>query len=146
MSTISLASEANRRNEFVNVQKIDSRSRSHHAVGPSDFQSTTRTDFASSYDDFGTTGSFSGSDYSQGTCTIFTGPRQLSSGASLADNEFLLTINNNNGTELSLQGTFNTGGPNGLDLTPNPTLAESAFTSVLQAQADDPTINFQLSG
>jgi hypothetical protein len=100
--------------------------------------------FASSYDDFGTTGSFSGLDYSQGTCTIFTGPRQLSSGASLADNEFLLTINNNNGTELSLQGTFNTGGPNGLDLTPNPTLAESAFTSVLQAQADDPTINFQL--
>jgi hypothetical protein len=37
--------------------------------------------FASSYDDFGISGSLEGPDYSSGTCEIFTGPRQLSARA-----------------------------------------------------------------
>jgi hypothetical protein len=100
--------------------------------------------FASSYDDFGISGSFEGPDYSSGRCEIFTGPRQLSAGATLADNEFLLTIRNSNGSELSLQGTFKSDLSGQLELSPKRGLAQSSFTEVLRTQAGDPAIHFQL--
>jgi hypothetical protein len=103
-----------------------------------------RPALASSYDDFGLSGSLSGTNYSSGTCEIFTGPRQLSSGGSLGDNEFLLTISNGSGVELSLQGTFKSKSDGQLELSPNRKLAESSFTEILQAQAGDPTVSFEL--
>jgi hypothetical protein len=101
--------------------------------------------FASS--DFGNTGSASGPDYTPATCTVFTGPRDLSAnGAALASDEFLLTINNGNGTELSLTGRFDNSHPADLKLLPNRAQAESSFAAILRAQANDPHIKFRLDG
>ncbi len=100
--------------------------------------------FASSYDDFGLTGSLSAPDYSAGTCDILTGPRQLSTGQSLAANEFLMTIRNGNGVELSLQGTFQSDQAGRLYLSPDHASAETAFTNILKTQAGDPSIKFRL--
>jgi hypothetical protein len=108
------------------------------------FTTGLRLAFASSYDDFGISGSLEGPDYSSGRCEIFTGPRQLSAGATLADNEFLLTIQNSNGSELSLQGTFESEGSGLLELSPKRGLAQRSFTQILRTQAGDPTIQFQL--
>lgn len=87
---------------------------------------------ASSYNDLGITGSFSAPDYSSGTCEIFTGPRQISVSTSLADNEFLLKIQNGNGTELSLQGTFRSKHNGQLELFPNRGVTQTTFTDTLQ--------------
>ena len=99
--------------------------------------------FASS--NFGNTGTASGPDYTSATCTVFTGPRDLSVGSSvLASDEFVLTINNGTGNELFLTGTFDNSDPNVLKLFPDKGQAESSFTAILRAQANDPQINFRL--
>jgi hypothetical protein len=94
---------------------------------------------------FGNTGTASGPDYSSATCTVFTGPRDLSvGGAVLASDEFVLAINNGTGNELSLTGRFHTSGANVLKLFPDKGQAESSFAAILRAQANDPHIKFRL--
>ena len=94
---------------------------------------------------FGNTGSSSGPDYTSATCTVFTGPRDLSvDGTALASDEFLLTIASANGTELSLTGKFDNSNPAVLKLFPDHAQAENSFAAVLRAQANDPQIKFRL--
>jgi len=105
-----------------------------------------RSPLALASSNFGNTGSASGPDYSSATCTVFTGPRDLSVGGSaLASDEFLLTINNGTGNGLSLTGKFGNADPNVLKLFPDKDQAESSFAAILRTQANDPQIKFRLA-
>lgn len=103
-----------------------------------------RSPLASASGNFGHTGSASGPDYSSATCTVFTGPRDLSGGSVLASDEFLLTVDNGTGNELSVTGKFRNSGADVLELFPDKAQVESSFATILRAQANDPQIKFHL--
>jgi len=105
----------------------------------------SRLPLASASSNFGTTGSASGTNFTPSTCAVFTGPRDLSaSGSALATNEFLLTIANSNGTELSLTGKFDSSEPGVLKLDPDKAQVARSFTAILRAQANNPQLSFHL--
>lgn len=93
-----------------------------------------------------TMGSASIPSASSAQCNLFTGPREVSdTGVSLAPNQFLLTVTNNDGTAFSLTGTYRTSPDGRVHLSTNRRDAQTAITQIFQQQASGSSVKFHLS-